>query len=704
MACPPIYKTDQAKLEASRERRRRHYAKNRDSILQRRQELRISKPSQEILELQKALAEALDYEDDATTSETEADDDENENDQLFDLQASLIAIKNIKDEMLALVPEPCAFMEGVVLQYVKSLPDDGNGKGDTSIVDSPKLKVEVLLRHAIPAQDQIMNFYGVSAQSRATESVSLCCLFTRRTQVLGDDWSINVKKLFVWLARRTLSLELVEISRTPTFSKNQPRTEWVTAEQKEFLQGLYNDFLKVQLEATLAAFWTEVYRTWFEKWPEISIMYPGVPDHESLTEEQNELLGIAVKKRHQQLRTWFNYRSQRGAQEAYTAASPDVQASCIATVQAERDAKASEGPDPRYNGDINVISYHTGVNEQGQNWMQATPEFNERHLKPFTAFVSRLFLEHMRKTRALSYVPPTPSQQDTSVLGAEQGVPEPGMQVFSHAPLPPASAPIASSLLSFDTPNFTSLCASGSSGYMELLTFDMYDDNLNVPPSSSTSLMPYLNSPSSSPISSWNRSAHDSQNYTSPHIQSHDILDSFLDQTAPSDLAPFWMSCNHWATESGGNAAAATADLALASSASEDAITEASNDPQPPLGTDSESVDAIVADAPPTVSATIVADVAAPQTARSNGSSSNYSLQRLSLTWLVPPAVRKTGRIHMETTQLVQANNIGQNMKQARLAAGHSIARGPPKKNQPRDKFGQQKSQKERKSRGKEQA
>ncbi|KAG1720949.1 uncharacterized protein EDB91DRAFT_1088632 [Suillus paluster] len=172
MACPPIYKTDQAKLEASRERRRHHYAKNRDSILQRQRELRISKPSQEILELQKALAEALDYEEDATTSETEADDDENENDQLFDLQVSLIAIKNIKDEMLALVPEPCAFMEGVVLQYVKSLPDDGNGKGDTSIVDSPKLKVEVLLRHAIPAQDQIMNFYGVSAQSRAAESVS----------------------------------------------------------------------------------------------------------------------------------------------------------------------------------------------------------------------------------------------------------------------------------------------------------------------------------------------------------------------------------------------------------------------------------------------------------------------------------------------------------------------------------------------------
>ncbi|KAG1720950.1 uncharacterized protein EDB91DRAFT_1088633 [Suillus paluster] len=588
-------------------------------------------------------------------------------------------------------------------------------------------------------------------------------------------------------------------------------TEWVTAEQKEFLQGLYNDFLKAQLEATLAAFWTEVYRTWFEKWPEISIMYPGVPDHESLTEEQNELLGIAVKKRHQMLGNRAKgtqvhtvaeifAKSSHGAdvhiklrnaidsgsivtkgeklnamrklaQEAYTAASPDVQASCIATVQAERDAKASEvlkqkrapeertntelakaleecpgpiahflqaihemtgfhwsimgaGPDPRYNGDINVISYHTGVNEQGQNWMQATPEFNERHLKPFTAFVSCLFPEHMRKTRALSYVPPTPSQQDTLVLGAEQGVPEPGMQVFSHAPLPPASAPIASLLLSFDTPDFASLCASGSSGYMELPTFDMYDDNLNVPPSSSTSLMPYLNSPSSSPISSWNRGARDSQNYTSPpHVRSRDILDSFLDQTAPSDAPKFNfppISAPAGAfldvpqplgTESGGNAAAATADLALASSAGEDAITEASNDPQPPLGTDSESVDAIVADAPPTVGATIVADVAAPQTLAPMAAPQTLA-PTIVTDVAVPPAVRKTGRVRMETTQLVQANNIGQNMKRVRPAARHSIASGPPKNSihlvqnhEPaKGQIWPQKSQKERKSRGKEQA
>lgn len=63
------------------------------------------------------------------------------------------------------------------------------------------------------------------------------------------------------------------------------------------MQGLYNDFLKAQLQATLAAFWIEVYHAWFEKSPEISVLYPSVPNDETLMEEQNKLLGIAVSKR-----------------------------------------------------------------------------------------------------------------------------------------------------------------------------------------------------------------------------------------------------------------------------------------------------------------------------------------------------------------------------------------------------------------------
>ncbi|KAG2355735.1 hypothetical protein BDR07DRAFT_1381315 [Suillus spraguei] len=436
MACPPTYKTEEARQAASRERH--HYAKQCD--------LRIIKPSQEIQEIEKALAEALGYdEDDTTTSEIKTSDDEN---NLSGLPECLIALKNIRDEMLELVQEPCAFTEGILMQYVKSLLDDGYSKGDTSIVKTTKAKIEGLLRRATPTQDLIRDFCGVSDQSRAAES----------------------------LVRQTLDQLKSHIQQHNTFKNaTMVGTVWVTAEQKAFLQELYIDFLKVQLQATVMAFWTEVYHTWFEKWPEISIMYPSVPDQESLTEEQNKLLGIVINKRHQkmlgnkvkgtrvhtpaeifaksshgadihnQLRDAIDSGSimskgeklntaRKLAKEAYISASPEVQASCIAAVQAECDAKASEvikqkrapderknselataleectgpiahflqaihdlmgfhwlimgaGPDPHYNSDINAISYHTGINEQGQNWMQATPDFNKRHLKPFTTFV-----------------------------------------------------------------------------------------------------------------------------------------------------------------------------------------------------------------------------------------------------------------------------------------------------------------------------
>ncbi|KAG1878130.1 hypothetical protein DFJ58DRAFT_720874 [Suillus subalutaceus] len=172
MARPPIYKTEEAKQAAARERHRHHYAKNRDSILKRRRDLRIIKPSQEIQEIEKALAKALGYDDDkddTTTSEIETSDDEN---KLLDLPECLLALKNIKDEMLELVQEPRAFTEGILTQYVKSLPDDGYSKGDTSIVKTAKDKIEGLLHHATPAQDLIKDFCGVSDQSRAAESVT----------------------------------------------------------------------------------------------------------------------------------------------------------------------------------------------------------------------------------------------------------------------------------------------------------------------------------------------------------------------------------------------------------------------------------------------------------------------------------------------------------------------------------------------------
>ncbi|KAG2055335.1 hypothetical protein BDR06DRAFT_1006917 [Suillus hirtellus] len=184
---------------------------------------------------------------------------------------------------------------------------------------------------------------------------------------------------------------------------------------------------------------------------------------------------------------------------AYEDASEDVKALCRAKVQAERDAKASEvlkktdeaptnaqyaraltecmglisqfmqvikdmtgwewsligaGPDPRLDGNINAMSYHSGVNATGLNWKQATPHFNETHLKVYVDFISTVFPLHIRKTRALDYdasasssMPSAPSASQSLDSGCSQpdALPTtpPATTSFQSPPLglsaPPAS-------------------------------------------------------------------------------------------------------------------------------------------------------------------------------------------------------------------------------------------------------------------------
>ncbi|KAG2153845.1 hypothetical protein DEU56DRAFT_907324 [Suillus clintonianus] len=123
----------------------------------------------EVQEIQRALAVAFGYDEDL--SEPETSDDKNDALSL-DLPSCLLAFKNIKDEMLVLIGEPCAFTESLLLQYIKSFPDEMHGEGDTSIIQNAKTEVEHLLRRATRVQDQIVIICGVSTESCATESVS----------------------------------------------------------------------------------------------------------------------------------------------------------------------------------------------------------------------------------------------------------------------------------------------------------------------------------------------------------------------------------------------------------------------------------------------------------------------------------------------------------------------------------------------------
>ncbi|KAG2121279.1 hypothetical protein DEU56DRAFT_918281 [Suillus clintonianus] len=185
MARPVVHKTAEAKLQASCERHRHHYAK--DEILKRRRVLRSSKTKESKeakkfhKELLKAVAKAPRRRDDnesESESESDSDDDseseDDENIKLDDLPECLRVVKDIKDEMLAMIgDDPCKFVEGVFCDYVKSFPEDSS-PGDISIIESSIAKVQKILNRAIPAQDQILNFCGVSPGSEwhAADSVT----------------------------------------------------------------------------------------------------------------------------------------------------------------------------------------------------------------------------------------------------------------------------------------------------------------------------------------------------------------------------------------------------------------------------------------------------------------------------------------------------------------------------------------------------
>ncbi|KAG0700234.1 hypothetical protein DFH29DRAFT_1001323 [Suillus ampliporus] len=64
------------------------------------------------------------------------------------------------------------------------------------------------------------------------------------------------------------------------------------------------------------------------------------------------------------------------------------------------------GPDPRLSGMLNVSSYHTGVNQSGLTWKQATSNFTDKHLNPYLSYLGMVFTEDDRKKHALDYVPP----------------------------------------------------------------------------------------------------------------------------------------------------------------------------------------------------------------------------------------------------------------------------------------------------------
>ncbi|KAG0704702.1 hypothetical protein DFH29DRAFT_997397 [Suillus ampliporus] len=182
MVRPAIHKSVQAKIEATREKRRRYYAK--DNILKRRRELHSSKSkesqakAQEAAEISKEISKAVTivfHREDLSESDNDSHDssDSDENDRLSNLPECLLVIKDTKDKTSAMIgSDPCTFIKRILHDYVQTImADNCSTKGDISIIETSMAKVQKLFDHAIPAQDQILNFCGISPEWHAADSV-----------------------------------------------------------------------------------------------------------------------------------------------------------------------------------------------------------------------------------------------------------------------------------------------------------------------------------------------------------------------------------------------------------------------------------------------------------------------------------------------------------------------------------------------------
>ncbi|KAG0706599.1 hypothetical protein DFH29DRAFT_995729 [Suillus ampliporus] len=83
----------------------------------------------------------------------------------------------------------------------------------------------------------------------------------------------------------------------------------MTHEQSDFLKSKVDGFCLSQLQGEVAAYCTNTYREWFEKWPEIAEHFKddaGIMLTESqLTNEQMKQLGVYTKQRHSQIRSYL---------------------------------------------------------------------------------------------------------------------------------------------------------------------------------------------------------------------------------------------------------------------------------------------------------------------------------------------------------------------------------------------------------------
>ncbi|KAH7909804.1 hypothetical protein BJ138DRAFT_1114636 [Hygrophoropsis aurantiaca] len=126
------------------------------------------------------------------------------------------------------------------------------------------------------------------------------------------------------------------------------------------------------------------------------------------------------------------------------------------------------GPDPHLDGEINVVSYHTGSSsESGVTFATAIPDFDARFTRPLSDFLGSVYSPSVRKSRAIGYIPHTTSSCEpsgssdvaTSSNDPTMSIPSGEVPAIPSIENPALSQWMATSLL-----NFNSESLSGNAG------------------------------------------------------------------------------------------------------------------------------------------------------------------------------------------------------------------------------------------------
>lgn len=156
-------------------------------------------------------------------------------------------------------------------------------------------------------------------------------------------------------------------------------TVWTTPEQKDFLETYYSGFLLAQLQAKVSQYWDPIYLEWFKRWPEEDVVFKNTPASDPRTDEETKVLKAAVQKRRQvstalmmpspmmyiliclkqQIRTWFNYRSQRSGRSAVNSMTKVIQKTLTNKAKGTRVHTPAEI--------FSTIAYKEEVKERVQN-------------------------------------------------------------------------------------------------------------------------------------------------------------------------------------------------------------------------------------------------------------------------------------------------------------------------------------------------